>query len=197
MNNLLKSLVVLLILVMSGCASSQMAKIPSDIRPYDADPDKATVVFMRPSAFGGAIQSYAFLYDNEKPDFIGIISTNYKIAYQASPGKHLFMIVGENADFLQADLAPSHIYYVTVEPHFGFMKSRFSLESVPQSEFDTQEFKDDLAECHFVQNTPASMEWFENNKTDIIKKYNSYYPDWRDNPEDQNILDREDGRPLD
>jgi hypothetical protein len=172
-----------------------MMQVPADVAPFTADPEKATVVFMRPSSFGGAIQSYAFLYDNDEPEFIGIISTNYKIAYQTPAGKHLFMIMGENADFLQADLAPNHIYYVVVEPHMGFFKSRFSLDPVPASQFDTQDFKDDLAECHFVQNTPASMEWFEQNKAAVIKKYESYYPDWQEDTEDQHHLSQEDGRP--
>lgn len=184
------------LLLMTGCASSQMMHVPADVAPYTAAPDKATVVFMRPSSFGGAIQSYAFLYDNNEPEFIGIVSTNYKIAYQTSPGKHLFMIKGETADFLQADLAPDHIYYVIVEPHLGFWKARFSLDPVPASQFDTEDFKDDLAECSFVQNTPASMDWFEKHKSDVIKSYEHYYPDWLKDTEDQHHLAPTDGRPL-
>nr|WP_321513160.1 hypothetical protein [uncultured Pseudodesulfovibrio sp.] len=196
MNKCFNIIFLFSLLIMTGCASSQMMKVPTDIAPYSADPEKATVVFMRPSSFGGAIQSYAFQYDDESPEFVGIVSTNYKIAYQTTPGKHLFMIMGENADFLQADLAPNHIYYVVIEPHMGFMTARFSLDPILASQFDSQSFKDDLAECDFVQNTPASTEWFEKHKADIIKKYQSYYPDWLEDVEDQHHLTPEDGRPL-
>lgn len=194
MTKCLNSLILFSILLMTGCASSQMMKVPADIAPFNADPEKATVAFMRPSILGGAIQSYVFLYDNDEPEFVGIVSTNYKIAYQTTPGNHLFMVMGENADFLQADLAADRIYYVVVEPHLGFWKARFSLDPVPASDFDTEDFKEDVAECEFVQNTPASMEWFEKNKVAVMKKYNHYYPDWLEDTEDQHHLHPDDGR---
>ncbi|MBI9080486.1 MAG: hypothetical protein JEY79_12195 [Pseudodesulfovibrio sp.] len=174
-----------------------MAKTEDGMKPYNPDPEKATVVFMRPSAFGGAIQSSVYQYDQTDPKFIGIISTNYKIAYQAEPGQHTFMVVGENADFLEADLAANHIYYVTVEPHWGAFKARFSLDPIPESEFATEDFKDDLAECHFVQNTPASLQWFGDNKADIIEKHDYFYTKWQEKPaEERHRLAKTDGRPL-
>ncbi|XXJ18192.1 hypothetical protein ACR42D_01280 [Desulfovibrio caledoniensis] len=196
MKRCIHALVLFSLLLLTGCASSQMMQLPEGVAPYTASPDKSTVVFMRPSAFGGAVQSYAVQYDNETPEFIGIVSTNYKIAFQTSPGEHLFMIMRENTDYLKADLAANHIYYVIVEPHLGFMKTRFSLEPVTASQLDTQDFKDDLAECSFVQNTPESMKWFEDNRGKIMARYRSSYQDWLADPEDQSHLLKADGRAL-
>ena len=184
------------LLLMTGCASSKMMALPEGTDPLAADPGKATIVFMRPSAFGGAIQSYVFLYDDEKPEFVGIVSTNYKIAYQVAPGRHLFMVMGENGDFLDADVAANHLYHVIVEPHIGFMSARFSLDPVPKSDVGTKDFKDDLDECHFVTNTPESLQWFERKRDAVVAKYNSYYPDWAADPEDQQRLSKGDGLPM-
>lgn len=195
MRKFLLALFLASLMLMTGCASSQMMQIPDNTPPYVPSPDKSTVVFMRPSAFGGAIQAYVFRYDAEEPDFVGIVSTNYKIAYQTEPGKHLFMVTGENTDFLEADLAPGHIYYVVVEPHIGFMKARFSLDPVPAADLGGEDFKEDLAECTFVKNTPESMAWFEQHKADILARYRDNYPDWQQDTEDQHHLDASMGVP--
>ena len=185
-----------LLIFLTGCASSKMMQVPEGTNPLAPDAEKATIVFMRPSAFGGAIQSYVFQYDDKQPEFVGIVSTNYKIAYQVAPGKHLFMVMGENAGFLDADVTANHIYHVIVEPHMGFWAARFSLDPVPRDDLGTQDFKDDLAECHFVTNTPESLEWFEGKKDAVEAKYNSYYPDWVADPEDQHRLSKGDGLPM-
>ena len=76
------------------------------------------------------------------------------------------------------------------------MIARFSLDPVTKSQVGTKDFKDDLAECHFVTNTPESLQWFEEKRDAVVKKYNSYYPDWVEDPEDQHHLTRNDGLPM-
>lgn len=196
MRSCIKLLFILSLFALVGCQSSLMAKTADGVKPYTPDPEKATIVFMRPSSFGAGVQSSVYMYDNS-PQFIGIVSAGSKIAFQAPPGKHTFMVVGENADFLEADLAAGHIYYTVVEPHFGFAKARFSLDPIPQTEFDTEDFKEDVADCYFVQNTPASEQWYAENKMSIIKKHDSYYAKWQAKPEEKkHKLAQTDGRPL-
>lgn len=196
MRNFCKLLFLLSLLMLVGCQSALMQKTAEGVRPYTPDSEKATVIFMRPSSFGAAIQSTVYKYDTQ-PNFIGIVSANTKIAYQTDPGKQLFMVVGENADFLEADLLAGHIYYVEVEAHFGFAKARFSLEPIPQTEFDTEDFKEDIADCNFVENTPASENWFTEHRMDIIEKYDYFFPKWQTkDEEDKNKLGTGDGRPL-
>ena len=196
MKKLSKLLFLIALLALAGCQSSLMAKTAEGVKPFTPDPEKATIIFMRPSAFGAAVQSSVYLYD-KTPQFVGIVSSGNKIAYQVKPGKHHFMVVGEAADFMEADLTAGYIYYTVVEPHFGFMKARFSLDPVPESEFDTKDFKDDIADCDFVTNTPASEQWFIDHRTDITSKHNHYFEDWQKKPEEKkHKLAQSDGRPL-
>src|SRR5882672_10885864 len=43
------------------------------------------------------------------PELVGILSVRMMVAYQIDPGMHLFMVVGENADFMTADVLPNRI----------------------------------------------------------------------------------------
>lgn len=196
MRKVLQCLLVMSLLITTGCASSMMKKTESNMLP-PADEEKATVVFMRPSSFGGAIQSTVYEVKADQPEFIGIVSTDYKIAYQAEPGKTLFMVVGESADFMEAELAPNHIYYVTVVPRVGFWKARFSLAATPESEFDDADFKENVAECDFVQNTPESLQWAEAHEAEIQALYERYYEKWQGIDEDRKAkLMIDDGREM-
>lgn len=187
---------LLALLALAGCQSSLMAKTADGIKPYTPDTEKALVIFMRPSGFGGAVQSTVYQYDGA-PKFVGIVSSGSKIAYQIEPGMHTFMVMGENVDFLEADLAAGHIYYAEVEPHFGFAKARFSLEPVPQTEFDTKDFKKDVNSCYFVTNTPSSEMWFTEHRQEVVEKHDKYYPKWQAKADDKkNKLAQTDGRPL-
>ena len=189
-------LLLLFLLAMAGCQSSLMAKTADNVKPYTPDPQKSVVIFMRPSAFGGAVQSTVYQYDSA-PIFVGIVSSGSKIAYEVAPGKHMFMVMGENADFLEANLVAGHIYYVEVEAHFGFAKARFSLEPIPQSEFDSKDFKKNAGKCYFVTNTPSSEQWFIEHRQEVIKKHDSYFPKWQTKEEkEKNKLAATDGRPL-
>jgi len=184
------------LLALVGCQSSLMSVTADGTTPYTPDEEKALVIFMRPSSFGGAVQSTVYQYDGS-PKFVGIVSSKNKLAYQVPPGEHLFMVMGENAGFLNTDLVAGHIYYVEIEAHFGFAKARFSLEPIPQTEFDSEDFKKDLGKCKFVTNTPASEQWFIEHRQDVVEKYDSYYPKWESKTEDKKkSLTINDGRPL-
>src|SRR2546427_9977542 len=85
-----------------GCArrSALMPPGGGDASAVRPEPNRALVMFLRPGRYGGAIQ--AAVYDGES--LIGISSSGTAIPYQAAPGRHLFMVVSEAADFLDADL---------------------------------------------------------------------------------------------
>ena len=44
-------------------------------------------------------------------DFIGILSGKTKVAHLTEPGEKLFMVIGENADFMKATLEAGKTYY--------------------------------------------------------------------------------------
>lgn len=166
-------------LVLSGCAtSSKMQMIPPERVVSAADEGKAMVVFMRPSNFGGAIQSSVFDITNGSTELIGIVSANTKVSYQLEPGSYLFMVVSESADFMSAELAPNKTYYVLVTPRMGWWKARFSLKPIHGAELDSAEFNGWMEECKWVENTPASDAWARENMSSILSKQQEYHADW-------------------
>ena len=90
-------------LLLTGCASSKMVNRADQTTEVPAA-DKAQVIFMRPSSFGGAVQASLFDVSSTDPGFIGIVSTGTQVSYMLDPGEHLFMVVSEAADFLPANL---------------------------------------------------------------------------------------------
>lgn len=170
---------ILLGLVLSGCAtSSKMQMVPPERVVTTVDEGKAMVVFMRPSNFGGAIQSSVFEIKNGSPKLIGIVSANTKVSYQLEPGSYLFMVIGESADFMSAELEADKIYYALVAPRMGWWKARFSLKPIHSAELDSAEFNEWLEECEWVENTPASDAWARENMSSILSKQTEYYADW-------------------
>ncbi len=113
-NKLFLALAALVIALSSGCAANFKVVDPKVAEPVSK---KALVVFLRPKRmenFTGGGAAPAKLYDGDS--FVGELQTKQQLAYQANPGKHLFMVANGNADFLSAELAAGKTYYVVVEP---------------------------------------------------------------------------------
>jgi hypothetical protein len=183
MKRLIRMMAALSLLALVGCVTTSGYMAPATVQSMGPQAGKALVVFMRPSNYGGAIQ--ASVYDATQPaqEFIGIVSGNTKIAYQADPGKHLFMVIGENADFLNATLDAGKTYYVLVSPRMGMWKARFSLlpiHSDPAAKYSTRstDFAKWQAGTHWVQKTPAADAWYRENAADITAKRADYMQRW-------------------
>jgi hypothetical protein len=188
------------ILLASGCTSSKMAA--STEQTFKVPPaDKAQIIFLRPSAFGGAIQASVFDVTESEPEFIGIVSTGAKVSYMVDPGKRTFMVVSEAADFLEANLDAATTYFAVVTARMGAWKARFSLFPVRNGgegeyQYDSEKFQSWLAKTKFYENTPEAVAWSEQNMTNIIKKQEKYWPVWKDKtPEalSERTLNAEDG----
>lgn len=188
-------LISMLVTVMAGCTSKHMKPAgPDAASRYTPASDKAAVIFMRPSSIGGAIQSSVFDVTTEENVLVGIVSYQTKVAYLVTPGEHLFMVIGESADFMKADLEPGKTYYALVTPRIGVWKARFSLRPVHKVDFASDDFKDWNANCEFVENTEASHEWAKNNMESIREKRSTYFEKWMSKPEaDRPFLKKEDG----
>ena len=94
------------VLLLSACASSHMRDVPEPVAVTKPTDNTATLVLMRPSIFGGAIQSSVYDITTGQSEFVGIVSAGKKLAYEAPAGKRRLMVVGESADFMNADFAP-------------------------------------------------------------------------------------------
>lgn len=167
-----------------GCAGTikHMEEVPGN-PTVGPDPGKAVVVFMRPSGFGFAIQSSVFEVVGDNPTLVGIVAAKTKVAYQTTPGKHVFMVVSEAADFMSADLQAGKTYHALVTPRMGMWKARFSLKPVTKQELSSSDFTGWVSGTRLVQNTPASNAWAQDNVADIRSKRAAYYDEWLGKPE--------------
>jgi hypothetical protein len=191
-----KLVFVLVALLFFGCAGpvTNMREIPEEHAVYAPDPDRALIVFMRPSGFGSAIQSSVFRLVDDKPELIGIVAAKKKVAYHLGPGEHLFMVIGESADFMKADIQAGKRYYVLVTPRMGVWKARFSLKPIHKDELDSEKIAKWEKECHWVEKTYASDQWADSNMHSIQSKKAEYMENWLKRPEhDRPALHTEDG----
>ena len=170
----------LYLLVMSGCASMHMTDVAEGNRIDKPSPGKSLVVFMRPSFFGGAIQSV--IYDGDT--YIGTLSAGKQIAYETEPGQHMFMVVSEAADFLSADLDTDKTYYTAVVARPGLMRARFSFR--PQNgQISEKELNDWITSTTQVVVGEEGRKWAESNAESVAAKKAEYLPQWESKPEDE------------
>jgi len=185
------ALIAAAMLGLAACTSSRMAAISEPPAITAPQPDKSTVVFYRSSGLGAAVQSSVFDITSDPPAFVGIISAGMKVAYMASPGERRFMVIGEAADFMDAQLLPGKTYYALVAPRMGFWKARFSLR--PRAA-DNKEAQEQLATCKWYDNTPASQQWAQKHLQEIIALQKEYLPEWLAKGEDRPVLHADEGR---
>jgi len=177
------------VLVASGCASSKMIDAPE--QELVAPPtDKAQVIFLRSSFVGSAIQAVIYDATDGGAEFIGILSNEKMLAHQVDPGKHVFMVVSEAADFMEAELVGGKTYYAIVTPRMGAWRARFSMSPVRNGapgefQYDSSEFRSWLDDAEFSQNTPESYAWAEENHSSVLQKQREYWEVWQQkSPED-------------
>lgn len=175
-------LIVVLAALVSGCAGTIKHMEEVSAAPSGPRAGKAMVVFMRPSGLGYAVQSTVYEVQGNNVSLIGVVAAKAKVAYEVDPGTRLFMVVGENADFMTAELLPNKTYYARVEPRMGLWKARFGLDPVPAKDLDTTDFKTQLDECKWVVKGPSADVWLGQNLASVQSKRLDYYPDWASKP---------------
>jgi len=175
------------LLLLSLCAAPAFAK--SDFMQPAADtapspqPGKALVVFFRTSFYGQVFSATLYEAPDDATRFLGAMDNKTKLAVQMEPGKHRFMVVAENADFLDAELDAGKTYYVLISPRTGFMKMRFSLfpmlnQAGAKYSLLGPEFKEWMSETRFVSKGPEADAWYEDNKDSVAKKKAAYLVKW-------------------
>jgi hypothetical protein len=174
---------ILLVAALTGCQSSMMVRSPANAAAPTPAPGKALVVFMRPSSFGGAIQSSVYDTHDSADQFIGIVSSKDKIGYQAEPGDHLFMVIAENADFMIAHLDAGKTYYALIKPRMGVWKARFSLipihnDAGAQYSTRSEDFAKWMSATSWVSVTPQAEQWYSEHAADIRAKKLDYMQKW-------------------
>ncbi len=177
-------------ILLAACASTHMTETATGQQVTGPAEGKALLYFLRPSMFGGAIQST--IYDGDQ--YIGTVSADTHIAYQAAPGPHMFMVIGENADFMQADLLPDKTYSAVVAPRMGMWKARFSLNP-NNGQYSETQIQDWLKSTREVTVNDEGLRWARDNAASIQAKKAKYLPEWQSKPEaEKQILRAESGR---
>ena len=185
------------VLVLAGCTGPQkkMEVVTPDRVTSRPESGKAVVVFLRPSSMGYGYQSSIFEVKGDQPALAGILAQKEKLAYQLDPGEHLFMVIGEAADFMSADLEAGKTYYALVTPRMGAWRTRFSLKPMHADMIGSPEFNKWAKVCNWVVKLPEADQWARANMASIRSKQARYYQKWMTKHESQRPrLLKEDGR---
>lgn len=186
-------------------APAAYAKDPQMVRSDQQNPvpeeGKAMVVFMRPSSYGGLIAASVYVAPDSETRFLGVIRPKQKVAVQMDPGTHRFMVIAENADFLDATLEAGKTYYVLISPRMGVWKARFSLFPLHRTgtdEYNLQsaDFRKWVEKTEYVEIAPAGQRWYDENKANIDEKKVDYLAKWNKMAEKDRaelVLHAEDG----
>ncbi len=175
-------IITLYTIVLGGCASSEM-RVAENQTLGPVSPVKSRVVFMRSSFFGSGIHASIFDVTSGGPELIGIISNGTKIAHETYPGKKIYMVVSEAANFMRAYLEAGKTYYGRVTQGNGVWEERLFLHPIkndPDSAFNTlsDEFQKWQRKTKLVETTELSRQWARDNILDIREKYFEYYAKW-------------------
>jgi hypothetical protein len=178
-------------------APSTNKQTTSTLTPVSTAPSAALasskIVFMRPHAFGGAIQASVFdVTGSGDAKFIGLTNMHTQLSYSLAPGRYIFMVVGESADFMEANIAAGKTYYALVVARPGAWKARFSFVPVRDNEKRVDQWERTLRPV-----TTRNEAWARKNASSIESKRTKYYEAWSSKPESQRAgqtLNAEDGR---
>jgi len=175
--------IVVLALLASGCGGIKyMKEMPAGTAVQAPRPGKSMIVFMRSAFVGQAVTASVFEIRNDNPELVGLVANKTKLAYEVNPGRHLFMVVSESADYMSADLATNRTYYAFVPPRMGAFRARFSLAAVHRGGDLSKDAQNCLKDCRLVQKTSESEAWARENMSDVRSKHRENYPRWNQKP---------------
>ena len=101
-------------------------------RPIGPDPNRAVIVFVRPSSYASALTPTILSSDGR---FLGDADPSSHFAVAVPPGDHFFLVWGENTGPLHAQVAAGRVYYVEVSPKPGWWSARVHLLAItPKTE---------------------------------------------------------------
>lgn len=175
-------LILMVPLVLSACGGAQMTPVSEPPKMRQGD---SMIVFMRPSTLGGVSTASVFDVTGPETRFIGLVNQGTRYAHPLKPGEYTFMVVGESADFMQATVVAGRTYYALVRPRWGVWTTRFSFKPVRQNEIGSAEFNSWTLATKYVENSPATMSWAAENKSDVDSKRTQYWPEWNAKPAHQ------------
>lgn len=183
-----------LLLLAVVCASCVARTDLMDYRPEEGfavsppRPDTALVIFMRPGRMAGMVSSTVF----DEVALVAVLMDYTYGAYETAPGRHRFMVLGEAADFMDAELDPGKVYFARVTPRFGVWRARFSLQPLTPHDEEWTDLQEWISGSYLVSLNAEGRTWAQENAPSIQEKHDAYLAKWLEKDE-RPALYREDG----
>jgi len=174
MGKLIRSALAVVLLGFTGCISSHMIPVPLAERTDRPRPGTSVVHFLR-SPMPESKFPRAILFDDTH--YIGRVQQDQQVVYETNPGKHLFMIVSLDAEFLEAELEPDKVYYVTVRRRLLKNRLTFSLEP-HNDERSIADARDRAAVCEPVRPNARGRRWGEERRKHYARIQAKWLPAW-------------------
>ncbi|WP_088331951.1 hypothetical protein [Lacimicrobium sp. SS2-24] len=173
------------VLFLTGCMATGKYTVPMPESNNLVQNDKAAIILMRASSYGGAITSPVMLVDDKgATEIVGIIGPNEKMVHYVEPGNHTYMVIGENADFMKAEVEAGKVYYALIRPRMGFWKARFSLTPLkvnpenPDFSINGENISKWAKECVYTVPNAEVQKWHKAKTAQLSELYNKYMPEW-------------------
>jgi hypothetical protein len=147
-----------------------------------------------PKKLGSAIK--ATLYekrDDESLDFLAVYTRATYLTHTVTPGKYIFAVVGESADFIEVNVSGGKVYPVIIKPRMGAWKARFSAFSGCPGSTDWPQLGKWLKKSTRVTLIDEEAdEWFASHGDSVRSKVENNWPKWIAR-ENRPIIQAEDG----
>lgn len=152
---------------------------------------KALIVFMQPRvtcvgrtarADGIGVTPWAPIQPTLLADrkFVGYLYAHSRIAYQATPGKHQFMVAASDADLLTVDVSAGKTYYVYVKYAQCVADGAGVFRFVPQNGQMSQHEIDNLLKDTYAQQlTDPQVAWFKDHVNQVLDAENYSQSRWQ------------------
>jgi hypothetical protein len=159
-----------------ACAgsSSYMKKVGS-LQAIAVATDRATVVFIRPSGLGFAI-NFAIL--DQQGHWVGDAVSESHFAALLPPGEYMFVAWAENTAALKATLGAGRVYYVQVDPAMGAFSARVFLEALTPRSDDWKKVSGWLKGTNRLEPLPTGAAYIEGRHIDAMKRVTSANENW-------------------
>jgi hypothetical protein len=164
-------------LALAGCAgSSQYMKEVMAPQPITAPADRASVVFVRPSGLGFAV-NYTIV--DHHGQWVGDSVAESQFAVTLPPGEYLFVAWAGNTAALKATLAPGRVYYVEVIPVMGAFVPMMKLEALTPRHSDWPNVPKWLKETKTLEPLPAGAASIQAKQADVLEHVASARENWQ------------------
>jgi hypothetical protein len=131
MRNLSMLFSIVLIALLTGCASVPMAPLEQDAKAKDfaPAPDKASIFIYRNEVFGAAIPVTVSVNDIT----IGQTASKTYFKYDVAPGKYVIKAHAENMAEISINANAGNNYFIWQEMKMGMWMARANLTQVDES----------------------------------------------------------------